>query len=102
MAGQEASGRTRANDMLAPWMSLEPAKLSDFSVAGALGTGTTAKVYDAVHKATGRLVAIKALDRASSGSEIRERFAREALLLSDVESRHVCKILGYGFEKGQP
>jgi eukaryotic-like serine/threonine-protein kinase len=83
-------------------MALEPAKLSDFAMAGALGTGTTAKVWEAVHKGSGRPVAIKVMEQSSSGGEMRERFAREALLLADVESRHVGKILGFGFEKGQP
>jgi serine/threonine protein kinase len=46
---------------------LQPAKLADFKLAGALGSGTTAKVYEAVHIATGRNVAIKVLE-PSSGS----------------------------------
>ena len=83
-------------------MALEPAKLTDFRVAGALGSGTTSKVYEAVHLATGREVAIKVLEPSEAGSEIRERFAREALLLSEVDSRYVGKILGFGFEQGQP
>ena len=48
-------------------MALEPAKLSDFSLAGALGTGTTAKVWEAVHKGSGRPVAIKILKRQFAG-----------------------------------
>jgi serine/threonine-protein kinase len=83
-------------------MALEPAKLSDFKLAGALGSGATARVYEAVHSASGRAVAIKIMEQASSSREMRERFAREALLLSGVTSRHVSKILGFGFEKGQP
>lgn len=83
-------------------MALEPAKLSDFQVAGALGSGTTARVYEAVHTATGRPVAIKVMESSQPTSEMRERFAREALLLSGLESRYVTKILGFGFEKGQP
>jgi len=83
-------------------MALEPAKLADFQLAGALGAGTTAKVYEAVHMATGRPVAIKVLEASQSGSEMRERFAREAVLLSSIQSRYVGKILGFGFDKGQP
>jgi serine/threonine protein kinase len=83
-------------------MALEPAKLADFQIAGALGAGTTAKVYEAVHTATGRQVAIKMLEPNQSGSEMRERFAREAVLLSSVQSRYVGKILGFGFDRGQP
>jgi serine/threonine protein kinase len=83
-------------------MALEPAKLSDFQIAGAIGSGTTARVFEAVHVATGRPVAIKTLEPSQAGSEMRERFAREALLLAGVESRFVGKILGFGFDKGQP
>jgi serine/threonine protein kinase len=83
-------------------MALEPAKLTDFKLAGALGTGTTAKVYEAVHLSSNRPVAIKMMEQASSSSEMRERFAREAILLSGVESRHVSRIIGFGFDKGQP
>lgn len=81
---------------------LQPAKLTDFKMAGALGSGTTAKVYDAVHITTGRNVAIKILEPSQSGSEMRERFAREAVLLAGVASRHVGNIVGFGFERGQP
>ncbi len=83
-------------------MALEPAKLADFKLAGALGSGTTAKVYDAVHVGSGRPVAIKMLEPSQSGSEMRERFAREAILLAGVSSRHVARILNFGFERGQP
>ncbi len=81
---------------------LQPAKLADFKLAGALGSGTTAKVYEAVHISTGRSVAIKILEPSQSGSEMRERFAREAVLLAGVASKHVGNIVGFGFERGQP
>ena len=83
-------------------MALEPAKLSDFRLAGSLGSGATARVYEATQLATGRPVAIKMMEDSGSTPEMRERFAREAILLSGVQSRHVSKILGFGFEKGQP
>ncbi|MCA9583867.1 MAG: serine/threonine protein kinase [Myxococcales bacterium] len=83
-------------------MALEPARIQDFQIAGSLGSGTTAQVYDAVHLATGRPVAIKVLEPSQAGDEMRERFAREAVLLAALSSRHVCNILGFGFERGQP
>lgn len=83
-------------------MALEPAKLSDFQIVGAIGAGATARVYEAVQVATGRAVAIKMLEPSQAGSELRERFAREALLLAGVHSRFVGKILGFGFDKGTP
>ncbi len=88
--------------MLGSEMALEPAKLADFQLQGALGSGATANVYEAIHVATGQPVAIKLMAEAPQGHEMRERFAREALFLSEVQSRHVSTILGYGFEKGQP
>jgi serine/threonine-protein kinase len=42
------------------------------------------------------------LEPSARGSELRERFAREALFLSNVTSNHVSRILGYGFDQGQP
>ncbi len=83
-------------------MALEPAKLSDFKLGASLGSGATARVYDAIQTKTGRPVAIKVMEESGQNPEMRERFAREALLLAEVESRHVGKILGFGFDKGQP
>lgn len=85
-------------------MALQPAKLTDFDLAGPLGNGASARVYDAVHRATGRPVAIKRIAEHAllDGDEVRERFAREALLLAGVDSRHVSKILGFGFDRGKP
>lgn len=71
-------------------------------MAGPLGSGTTARVYEAVHITTGRTVAIKILEPSQSGSEMRERFAREAVFLAGVASRHVGAIEGFGFEHGRP
>ncbi|MDB5218743.1 MAG: serine/threonine protein kinase [Myxococcaceae bacterium] len=85
-----------------PQPPLQAAKLTDFKMAGALGSGTTAKVYEAVHISTGRQVAIKILEPSESGAEMRERFAREAVLLAGVASKHVGNIVGFGFERGQP
>lgn len=81
---------------------MQPAKLADFKLASALGAGLTSKVYDAVHIATGQPVVVKVLEPSQSGSEMRERFAREAVLLAGVASRHVRNIVGFGFERGQP
>ena len=85
-----------------PRRPLQPAKLTDYKMAGALGSGATAKVYEAVHIATGSTVAIKILEPSQSGVEMRERFAREAVLLAGVNSKHVGNIVGFGFERGQP
>lgn len=85
-------------------MPLEPARLADFQLLGPIGKGATSHVYDAIHRATGRPVAIKTLQIASNDDhhEIAERFAREALVVANVRSRHVGQILGFGFDRSQP
>lgn len=85
-------------------MALEPSRLSEYRLFGSLGTGATSRVVEAVHLASNRRVAIKMLEvvEDSLADELRERFAREALVLASLESRHVGKILGFGYEQGQP
>ncbi len=85
-------------------MALQPSKLGDFRILAPLGSGATARVFDAVHIASNREVAIKMLDprEKEAVGELRERFAREALALSNLSSRHVSRIVGFGFELGQP
>jgi serine/threonine-protein kinase len=85
-------------------MPLEPSRLADFQLLGPIGKGATSQVYDAIHRATGRPVAIKTLQIASNDDhhEIVERFAREALVVANVRSRHVGQILGFGFDRSQP
>jgi len=83
-------------------VTLQAARIQDFRMVGSIGAGSTARVFDAVHVATGKPVAVKMLEPSANGTEIRERFAREAIALAGVNSKYVCRILGYGFERGQP
>jgi serine/threonine-protein kinase len=84
-------------------MALEPSRITDFHVGGPIGSGSTSRVFDAVHIASGTPVAIKMLEPSARGlSELRERFAREAVMLSQLQSRYVGRLLGFGFERGQP
>ncbi|MGH7294933.1 MAG: serine/threonine-protein kinase, partial [Polyangiaceae bacterium] len=82
---------------------LDPVPLDDYDLREPLGSGAMARVFDAVHKRTGKAVAIKLLDPAARRSrELRERMAREAVLLASVASPHVSRLLGYGWESDQP
>ena len=84
-------------------MRLDPVSLDDYELRDALGSGAMARVFDAIHRATGEAVAIKLLDAAARQShELRERMAREAVLLASVESPHVARLLGFGWEGEQP
>jgi serine/threonine-protein kinase len=84
-------------------MGLDPSRLQDFRLEAKIGVGSTARVFEAHHLPTGRKVAVKMLEPAASGSsEHRERLAREALLLAEVTSPHVGRILGYGYDHDNP
>jgi eukaryotic-like serine/threonine-protein kinase len=79
-------------------MPLLPLRLEDYDLKGPLGSGSMARVYEAVHKETGVPVAIKMLDVASRRSRERhERLAREAMLLTGVESPYVNRLIGFGW-----
>ncbi len=82
---------------------LAPVSLDDFQLGEPLGSGAMALVFDAVHRTTQVPVAIKLLEGTSRGSrELRERMAREAVVLASLESAHVSRLLGYGFDGEQP
>ena len=82
---------------------LDPVALDEYDLREPLGSGAMARVFEAVHKRTGKAVAIKLLDPAARQSrELRERMAREAILLASVTSPHVSRLLGYGWESDQP
>jgi serine/threonine-protein kinase len=82
---------------------LEPSHLSDFDIGQPLGSGAMARVHEAVDRKTGRPVAIKLLDGFARGfHELRERLAREARLLASVQSPHVNRLLGHGWDGEQP
>jgi serine/threonine-protein kinase len=84
-------------------VALEPLHLTDFELGGPLGTGATSHVFAATHRLTGRGVAIKMLEPSHRNSlEMRTRLQREAIVLAGVESPHVAKVLGFGYEEEQP
>jgi serine/threonine-protein kinase len=82
---------------------LAPVSLDDFMLGEPLGSGAMALVFDGVHKKSKAPVAIKLLEGTSRGSrELRERMAREAVVLASLASPHVSRLLGYGWEGEQP
>jgi serine/threonine protein kinase len=84
-------------------VALEPLHLTDFELGGPLGSGATSHVFAAIHRPSGRGVALKMLEPSHRNSdEMRTRLHREALMLAGVESPHVGKVLGFGYEDEQP
>ncbi len=82
---------------------LATVSLQEYELGKPLGSGAMALVFEARHKATGARVAIKLLEATSRGSrELRERLAREAVLMGSVESPHVSRILAFGWDADQP
>jgi serine/threonine-protein kinase len=63
-------------------------------ILGALGQGGTGDVYAAVDERLGRRVAVKAVraDRSASG---RDRFLREARILSALDHPNICRLYEY-------
>lgn len=84
-------------------MALEPLQLADFTLGEPLGSGSTSHVFAAVHRPSGREVAVKMLESSHRDSlELRFRLQREAVVLAGVESPHVGRILGFGYEDEHP
>ena len=102
-AGGAAPGTSRIGGTLGAAVALEPLHLTDFELGGPLGSGATSHVFGAVHRPTGREVALKMLEPSHRDStELRTRLHREALMLAGVESPHVGKVLGFGYEDEHP
>ncbi len=73
-----------------------------YEIVRRLGTGGMGTVYLARHREMGRLCAIKLLHpRLLRDAEARERFAREARLVSRVTHPAVCAVYDFGTAEGQ-
>ena len=65
-----------------------------------LGQGGMGAVYEAVHKGTGRRVALKVIitEALQAGEEALVRFQREALASGSIDSQHVVQVLDTGID----
>jgi Tol biopolymer transport system component len=81
-------------------MPLAPrSRLGPYEITGPLGAGGMGEVYRARDLRLGRDVAIKILPAEAAGrSESRERFVREARLVSSLNHRNVCTLHDVGTE----
>jgi tRNA A-37 threonylcarbamoyl transferase component Bud32 len=67
-----------------------------------IGRGGMAEVYKSMHPTTGKPVAIKILPKAlASETEFRQRFTREAQVVSQLEHPNIIRIFDSGEEEGQ-
>src|SRR5262245_4486089 len=79
-------------------MGLEAGQvLGPYEIVSALGAGGMGEVYRARDNRLGRTVAIKVLSPEVSGrSDMRERFEREARVISSLSHPHICALYDVG------
>jgi eukaryotic-like serine/threonine-protein kinase len=76
-------------------------QLGAFEIMAALGAGGMGEVYRARDTRLDRIVAIKMLPAAlASDPEFRERFNREARIISQLEHPHICMLYDVGRQDG--
>lgn len=75
-------------------------EVGGWRITGFLGRGGSSEVYCVRHAATGESAALKILHRVEARNL--ERFAREARLLEEVNSRHFPRLYCKGVHSGRP
>jgi formylglycine-generating enzyme required for sulfatase activity/dienelactone hydrolase len=82
--------------LLAPGTQLGP-----YRIVGVLGGGGMGEVYQATDTRLGRTVAVKVLQgRLAESAAHRERFEREARLISQLNHPHICTLHDVGTDNG--
>ena len=83
-------------------MSLSPgARLGSYEIVSPLGAGGMGEVYKARDTRLDRFVALKVLAAHLAASpQARERFEREAKIVSQLSHPHVCALFDVGHENG--
>ena len=83
-------------------MALEDgSRLGPYEILGVLGAGGMGEVYKARDTRLDRTVAIKVLpEHLSSSPEIKQRFEREARMVSSLSHPHICTLHDVGHHEG--
>ncbi len=85
-----------------PFGAPKPESFGPYVVLGELGTGGMGVVYRALDTRLQRQVALKVLHRELAVSGPRERFLREARLVSSLNHPNICTIYDIGEQDGDP
>jgi eukaryotic-like serine/threonine-protein kinase len=83
-------------------LSLSPgARLGAYEIGALIGAGGMGEVYRAKDTRLDRTVAIKVLPESVAGDpQLRERFDREARVISSLNHPHICTLYDIGHEAG--
>ena len=75
--------------------------LGPYEILSFIGAGGMGEVYRARDKRLGRYVAVKVMLRESGeGSELSQRFEREARAISNLNHPHICSVYDIGSQSG--
>ncbi len=78
---------------------LKSSHIGKYVVDGVLGVGGMGAVYRARNPDTGAAVAVKVMNpEVAVVGEARERFKREAAMVSRLDTAHVCKVFDFGID----
>ncbi len=76
--------------------------LEDYELGERIGVGTVGTIFEATHKQTGKIVAIKLLSAGVSYNElVVSRFAREMMILEKLSHPNILEYYGGGKHDGQ-
>ena len=79
------------------------ARIAGYSVVRVIGRGGMGVVYEGVHEALGKRVAIKTLITVSGQSQdVQQRFVREGKAAARIRHPHVCDVFDVGVHEGVP
>jgi len=83
-------------------MSLQPGShIGNYEILGLLGAGGMGEVYQARDTRLNRTVAIKILQgHLALDGDVRQRFEREARIISSLNHPHICTLYDVGHEDG--
>lgn len=76
--------------------------LDDYELGERIGVGTVGTIFEATHKQTGKIVAVKLLSAGVSSNElVVSRFAREMMILEKLSHPNILEYYGGGKQDGQ-
>jgi len=79
------------------------ARIASYSIVRVIGRGGMGVVYEGVHEALGKRVAIKTLITvAGQSQDVQQRFVREGKAAARIRHPHVCDVFDVGVHEGVP